>query len=202
LVHELAELAVRARRPASAAQCPLTGHADVRLWQHLRPCRVWNPFDGCHWQVTCLSSDQRDPNCKSKTANTSRSDGHYGRAPASRRQRTAGSAQWKRQPASLQAQAGDVAPQTYHEVMRQLSEEARRRAGESARPRAHTDRPVPDRRRLSVITGLRRLRRTHGMLRRSSAAPSERLHLPPELRLRRHRQFAPRRGLVRKHCGF
>jgi hypothetical protein len=138
LVHELAELAVRARRPASAAQCPLTGHADVRLWQHLRPCRVWNPFDGCHWQVTCLSSDQRDPNCKSKTANTSRSDGHYGRAPASRRQRTAGSAQWKRQPASLQAQAGDVAPQTYHEVMRRLSEEARRRAGESARPRAHT----------------------------------------------------------------
>ena len=36
----------------------------------------------------------------------------------------------------------------HHEVMRRLSEEARRRAGESARPRAHTDRPVPDRRRL------------------------------------------------------
>jgi len=32
--------------------------------------------------------------------------------------------------------------------MRQLSEAARRRAGERARPRAHTDAPVPDRRRL------------------------------------------------------
>ncbi len=33
-------------------------------------------------------------------------------------------------------------------VMRRLSEEARRRAGDSSRPRAHTDAPVPDRKRL------------------------------------------------------
>jgi hypothetical protein len=33
-------------------------------------------------------------------------------------------------------------------VMRQLSEAARRRAGESTRPRASTDAPVPDRKRL------------------------------------------------------
>src|SRR5262249_51318677 len=33
-------------------------------------------------------------------------------------------------------------------VMRRLAEEARRRAGARARPRAHTDRPVPDRSRL------------------------------------------------------
>ena len=33
-------------------------------------------------------------------------------------------------------------------VMRRLSDEARRRAGARARPRARTDRPVPDRSRL------------------------------------------------------
>ena len=33
-------------------------------------------------------------------------------------------------------------------VMRRLSEAARRQPGESTRPRAHTDAPVPDRRRL------------------------------------------------------
>src|SRR4051812_25607693 len=36
----------------------------------------------------------------------------------------------------------------HHVLLRRLSEEARRRAGESTRPRAHTDTPVPDRRRL------------------------------------------------------
>src|ERR1700681_1723941 len=36
----------------------------------------------------------------------------------------------------------------HNAVMRRLSEAARRRAGESTRPRAHTDAPVPDRKRL------------------------------------------------------
>ncbi len=41
----------------------------------------------------------------------------------------------------------------HHLVMRRLSEEARRGAGESTRPRAHTDAPVPDRARLYADMG-------------------------------------------------